>query len=448
MRTACGISVDSETVSIVKLTEMEDGSVKIDDQFISTSTKGKLSTITLDRNNQVIINIPSQHTLARFTKLPPVAPERIPDIVRYEADQQIPFDMDEIDWFYHIFETDGPDLEAGIFAVKKEIIDAQLKRFEDAGFKRVHQVQSSSIAVFNCLKHHRLIRDNSSIDAMGELLEENGFIAVLNIEHDASDLIITDGSVFWVRTIPIGLHAFAGAISKEFKMSETKSLALLSSVEESKYHPQIFQALHPVFNDMVQEIQRSVRFFQSTHRNLNITGVRLVGRSVSRLDKFLAKNLGLKLLETPENIATHCVAHGLALQGLGKAEIKENFLETSAGSYRKDIAAVYSKIRIPNFVRQMTLIESMLGISIFLLGILFLSNDNPPNINELPALIDAAGGVSPVETANTTNPYAVIKIETLPDGSVKISPIFHPPFSDLGTNPLSHTMAKNMLEGK
>ena len=56
----------------------------------------------LSRNDiskdQVVVSVPGQHTLARFTKLPPVAPKRIPDIVRYEADQQIPFDMDEVIW--------------------------------------------------------------------------------------------------------------------------------------------------------------------------------------------------------------------------------------------------------------------------------------------------------------------------------------------------------------
>ena len=37
----------------------------------------------------VVVSAPGQHTLARFTKLPPCPTKRIPDIVRYEADQQI-----------------------------------------------------------------------------------------------------------------------------------------------------------------------------------------------------------------------------------------------------------------------------------------------------------------------------------------------------------------------
>ncbi len=78
----------------------------------------------------VVVGVPGQHTLARFTKLPPVAPKRIPDIVRYEADQQIPFDMDEVIWDFQTFQQEGsPDLEVGIFAMKRELIREHLLHF-------------------------------------------------------------------------------------------------------------------------------------------------------------------------------------------------------------------------------------------------------------------------------------------------------------------------------
>lgn len=35
----------------------------------------------------LVVGVPGQHTLARFTKLPPVDKKKIPEIVRYEAQQ-------------------------------------------------------------------------------------------------------------------------------------------------------------------------------------------------------------------------------------------------------------------------------------------------------------------------------------------------------------------------
>jgi type IV pilus assembly protein PilM len=59
----------------------------------------------------VAVGVPGHHTLARFTKLPPVDPKKIPDIVKYEAEQQIPFDLDEVIWDYQVFGGEGsPDL--------------------------------------------------------------------------------------------------------------------------------------------------------------------------------------------------------------------------------------------------------------------------------------------------------------------------------------------------
>jgi len=73
--------------------------------------------------DQIVVSVPGQHTLARFTKLPPVAAKRIPDIVRYEADQQIPFDMDEVIWDYQpVGGAAGPgeEMEVALFAIKKD----------------------------------------------------------------------------------------------------------------------------------------------------------------------------------------------------------------------------------------------------------------------------------------------------------------------------------------
>src|SRR5262245_30961937 len=50
---------------------------------------------------------PGQPGLARFVKLPPVEPKKIPDIVKFEAKQQIPFALDEVVWDYQTIGSGG-----------------------------------------------------------------------------------------------------------------------------------------------------------------------------------------------------------------------------------------------------------------------------------------------------------------------------------------------------
>jgi type IV pilus assembly protein PilM len=146
----------------------------------------------------VVVSVPGQHTLARFTKLPPVAPKRIPDIVRYEADQQIPFDMDEVIWDYQTFkQEDMPDVEVGIFAMKRELIREHLLHFEQAAIEPI-AVQSGPLAVYNAAHFEGLIGAETTI--------------LVDIGAENTDLIIATKESLWTRTVPIGGNSFTEAL--------------------------------------------------------------------------------------------------------------------------------------------------------------------------------------------------------------------------------------------
>src|SRR5438046_5283101 len=85
----------------------------------------------------VAISVPGQSGLARFVKLPPVEEKKIADIVRFEAKQQIPFNLDEVVWDYQKIGsgqvTDGfaMDTEIGLFAIKRDMVSRSLQHFKD-----------------------------------------------------------------------------------------------------------------------------------------------------------------------------------------------------------------------------------------------------------------------------------------------------------------------------
>ena len=78
---------------------------------------------------EVAISIAGQSSFARFIKLPPVEKKRVPEIVQFEAVQQIPFDINEVEWEWQSMDDpDSPDTEVVIFAVKNELINAQMEQ--------------------------------------------------------------------------------------------------------------------------------------------------------------------------------------------------------------------------------------------------------------------------------------------------------------------------------
>ena len=67
---------------------------------------------------RVALSVPGQSGLAKFFKPPPVELKKIPDIVKYEAKQQIPFDLKDVIWDYQLMS--GGDISDG-FALESEV---------------------------------------------------------------------------------------------------------------------------------------------------------------------------------------------------------------------------------------------------------------------------------------------------------------------------------------
>src|SRR5207248_298656 len=145
------------------------------------------------RGGQVAVGVSGQSSFARFIKLPPVEPKKIPEIVRFEAIQQIPFPLDDVEWSYQLFQSpDSPDVEVGIFAMRKELINQHIKNFTDYDLN-VQVVQMNPLAVYNAMYHD------------GRL--ETGTTMIIDMGAENTDLIIADADTIWMRSIPIGGHS-------------------------------------------------------------------------------------------------------------------------------------------------------------------------------------------------------------------------------------------------
>jgi len=281
-------------------------------------------------NDKIAISVPGEHTLARFSKLPPVDnKKKIPDIVRYEADQQIPFDMDEVVWDYQIFQApDSPEIEVGIFAIKRDLMRDHLRHFETGDIEPL-VVQSAPLAVYNAMHFDGALA--------------NGAVVLVDIGTENTNLLVATEHTLWTRTIKFGGNAFTDALVKSFKLSFSKAETLKRTAGSSKYARQIFQAMRPVFADLVQELQRSIGFYTATHRDVELDKIIGLGAAfkLPGLKKYVQQNLQLDIdrLESFSKIkipataeggddqaGSFAVAYGLALQGLGLSQTNSSLL--------------------------------------------------------------------------------------------------------------------------
>ncbi|MFG0290547.1 MAG: type IV pilus assembly protein PilM [Rhodopirellula sp. JB044] len=301
----------------------------------------------LDRNesirDKVCISVPGQSGLAKFFKPPPVDLKKIADIVRYEAKQQIPFELSDVIWDYQMMpgaqiqEGYALESEVGLFAMKREQAYRQLAPFDEADMQ-VDLVQLAPIALYNAIAY----------DRMHERLENEEFDAdnpptstvILSIGTDSSDLIITNGFRIWQRSMPIGGNHFTRQLTKDLKLTFAKAEHLKRNAREAVDPKLVFQTMRPVFNDLVTEVQRSIGFFRSIDKKAEITELLVTGNTVKMpgLAAYLGKNLGYEVqmldrfnrlggddvLSIPtfrDNAPTFAVCYGLCLQGLGMSQV-------------------------------------------------------------------------------------------------------------------------------
>lgn len=344
-----GIEIGAGAIKAVKL-EREGDSVNVVD-FAVVPHKKVLSTPDMNPDDAtrvalglftsqvdlggagIAVSVPGHASFARFAKLPPVAPSKVGEVVKFEAVQQIPFPIEDVEWDYQTFVSpDSPDVEVGIFAITRERILEKLRLYHDANL--VPDILTvGPVAAYNALAFDMAFTTSTQ----GTIL--------LDVGTTSTDLIIAEAGRVWVRTFPIGGHQFTEALVEAFKLSYPKAEKLKREAEQSKHARHVFQAMRPVFADLAQDVQRSIGYYQSLHKDANITRLIGIGSTfqLPGLRKYLKQQIGIDVYRLEEfkrlnaadedrksefdNLALNmCTAYGLALQGVGLTPINANLM--------------------------------------------------------------------------------------------------------------------------
>ena len=100
-----------------------------------TPTLAKLFKKYRIKEREIFLSISGQSVFMRFVKLPPVDPAQVEQVVKFEAQQNVPFPIDEVTWDYQMMPTraNGSEAEAVIVAIKKEVIEAEVEAVQRVG---------------------------------------------------------------------------------------------------------------------------------------------------------------------------------------------------------------------------------------------------------------------------------------------------------------------------
>jgi Tfp pilus assembly PilM family ATPase len=260
---------------------------------IKEAVQAFMSKHSIARTDNVLMSIPGQFILSRFTTIPPVDKKRLKNIISYEAKQQIPFDLKDIVWDYHQLTEQAPgteSIEIGLFASKRATIDQLLTNITPL-VSRLTAIQASPLAISNFISFDRQIE---------------GLTIIINSETENTDIIIIDDRYFWLRSIPIS------TVDADLVKEIQRSMEYYKSLMKEAVHFKTFLLMGNKFKDplnvkcITDNFAYEVKVLK-TLNNLELSG-----------------NISPAYFN--ENIIHLGVALGLALQGTGLGRIKINLL--------------------------------------------------------------------------------------------------------------------------
>jgi type IV pilus assembly protein PilM len=147
---------------------------------------------------------PGFHVFSKFVKLPPVDPAKVTQIIQYEAQQNVPFPLQEVVWDYQILgTTQGGELEVLLVAIKAEIVEG-LFRVTDAAKLRLQLADVSPAALCNAFRYN-----------YGDLED---CTMLLDIGAKTSNLLFFEKGKVYSRSINLGANSITQDFSNESKL--------------------------------------------------------------------------------------------------------------------------------------------------------------------------------------------------------------------------------------
>ncbi|MCK4248780.1 MAG: type IV pilus assembly protein PilM, partial [Candidatus Omnitrophica bacterium] len=287
-------------------------------------------------------SVSGQSVFVRQMSLPRVSERKMAQIIKYEAQQQVPFPIDDVAWDYEVFDqSDSPEVDVLLIAVKKDIVEGAL-----AGiiFNKLEAdyVDSTPLALYNAVNY--------------AYKGDEGLI-VLDIGCKSTNIIIIENNRMWTRSVPVAgndiTESLASNLNIDFdkaeELKEKHSIILAGGTAAEESIPnarEMSRAIALVLTDILTEVSRSISFYKSQYNQAQLNQILILGGSskIKNIGAFFENNLDLKKTDVDllENIniagsieTAPClngdlnvmgVAIGQALRGLRVSSLNINLL--------------------------------------------------------------------------------------------------------------------------
>lgn len=247
--------------------------------------------LKIGKSTKLRYAISGQSVFTRFIKLPPIEDDNIQQLVEFEAQQHVPFPIDEVIWDWQLLESGSGEKEVALVAIKGDSLNDINDLIVDAGLGTV-EVDAAPMALYNALKY-------SYPD-----LEET--VLLIDIGAKTCNLIYLEGNRMFTRSVAVGGVSITTAIAKEYGINFSQAeiqkcsngMVALNTAHTSEMD-EVTAALATVIRNALSklpaEIARTTNYFRSQHGGRAPQRIMLAGggSNMPYVGEFFQDKLGI-----------------------------------------------------------------------------------------------------------------------------------------------------------
>ena len=241
------------------------------------------------KTKEVAAAVAGHSVIVKKVSLPAMTREELEDQIQWEAEQYIPFDVNEVNLDFQILDSSDGEGQMNVLlvAAKKDLIDDYIQVISEAGLVPTC-VDVAAFAVENAFE-------------MNYEVEPDDTVALVNVGAQVVNIsVVQDGIPGFTRDINTGGNHYTEEIQKALSISfdEAERIKMGGSSRDGDQEvvPQeVEQAIRSVTDTVVGEIARSLDFFMATSSDARINKVLLSGGGsrMAGFDTAFAERTGL-----------------------------------------------------------------------------------------------------------------------------------------------------------
>jgi type IV pilus assembly protein PilM len=204
------------------------------------------------KGQRVVTSVGGRDVIIKKIPIERVKEQQARELMRWEAEQHVPFDMESVELDFQILDPDGtsPDMQVLLVAAKRDLVESKLRLLTDAGLTP-DVVDVEAFALHNAfeLNYPKAMR---------------GVVALVNIGNEASTInIVDDGVPILTRDLVFGTKAFREDLQRERGLGSDEAAQLVQGYDRT---PDLDAVIQKRAEELATGIERASAFLASASR--------------------------------------------------------------------------------------------------------------------------------------------------------------------------------------